>query len=82
MIGIASGNTESFEFTISTASSGKYRLDVRYSGDGDHNVTGAGIWASVRKAREVAEQIAAKSLEGAHVIRDEKPSTPPTDQVG
>ncbi len=62
MTGIASGNGETFEFTVTPVTNGEFRLDIRYSGDGEHNITGAGIWPSVQKAREVAETIAQKRL--------------------
>ena len=46
-------------------------LSIRYSGDGTHNVTGAGVWPSVEKAKEVAEQSARRLLHGATVTWQE-----------
>lgn len=70
MIGIASGNSETFEFTITTLSGGTFRLDIKYHGGGDRNTTGAGIWPTMKKAQEVAEIIAQKQLSGAQISWD------------
>ena len=66
-MGKAFGNNETFEFTITAVTKGEFRLDIRYSGDGEHNVTGAGIWPSIQKAQEVAATIAQKRLSGATI---------------
>ena len=65
--GVAQGNRETFEFTIGPFVAGGYRLDIKYSGDCHHNVTGAGVWPTVAKAREIAEATATKLLSGAQV---------------
>ena len=65
--GVAQGNRETFEFTVDSFVSGGYRLDIKYSGDCHHNVTGAGVWPTVEKAKEIAEATAAKLLSGAQV---------------
>lgn len=67
MTGTASGNGEIFEFTITPVTNYEFRLDIRYSGDGEHNITGAGLWPTVQKARAVAETIAQKRLGGAQI---------------
>jgi hypothetical protein len=67
--GIATGNGETFKFTISTVPSG-FRLDNSYSGACHENTTGAGIWPTVEKAREIAEATARHLLGGAIVIWD------------
>jgi hypothetical protein len=58
---------ETFRFTISALPSGGFRLDNRYSGTCHENVTGAGVWPSVEKAREIAETTARHLLAGASV---------------
>jgi hypothetical protein len=40
-------------------------LSIRYSGDKAHNVTGAGVWPSIEKAKEVTEK-SARLLHGCH----------------
>lgn len=72
MNGTASGNGEVFEFSITPLRSGEFRLDIKYSGDCHHNVTGAGVWPSIQKAQEVAQTIATKRLSGAQVIWTER----------
>jgi hypothetical protein len=49
--GKASDHSELFEFTIEPFVGGGFRLDIRYSGECHHNITGAGIWPTVQKAR-------------------------------
>ena len=68
--GTATGNRETFRFTITAEPSGGFRLDNRYSETGHENVTGAGVWPSVEKAREIAETTAHRLLAGAIVIWD------------
>ena len=65
MTGKAFGNGETFEFTITPVANGEFRLDIRYSGGGEHNTTGAGLWPSIEKARQIATMIADKRLSGA-----------------
>ncbi len=65
--GIATGNGETFLFTISAVSTGGFRLDNRYSGACHQNITGAGVWPTVEKAREIAETTARHLLGGACV---------------
>ncbi len=63
----ATGTDERFDFTIDPISTGGYRLDIRYSGSCHKNITGAGIWPTVEKAKEVAQITATKLLNGAIV---------------
>jgi hypothetical protein len=42
-------------------------LSIHYSGDGRENITGAGVWPSVKKAKQIAQEAAAKQLHGAIV---------------
>ena len=65
--GQASDDHETFEFTIEPFVSGGFRLDIRYSGDGRSNITGAGIWPTVEKAKQIAEETAQRLLHGATV---------------
>ena len=67
--GIATGNGETFTFTISAVPTG-FRLENRYSSGCHENVTGAGIWPTVEKAREIAEVTARHLLGGAVVTWD------------
>jgi hypothetical protein len=69
--GIAIGNGESFRFTITALPSGEFRLDNRYSGTCHENTTGAGVWPTLEKAREIAEITARQLLSGATVTWDE-----------
>lgn len=80
MNGTATGNGEHFEFAISPVKSGEFRLDIKYSGDCHHNVTGAGTWPSAEKAKEVAQTIATKRLAGAQVIWVEAGGPGPDDR--
>ena len=71
--GNARDNFELFEFTIEPFVSGGFRLDIRYSGDCHHDITGAGIWPTVQKAQSVAEETARRLLHGAHVHWEDGP---------
>jgi hypothetical protein len=64
--GIATGNGETFTFTITVVPTG-FRLDNSYSGGCLENITGSGIWPTVEKAREIAEATARHLLSGAVV---------------
>jgi len=65
--GRAQDNRETFVFTVDPFVSGSFLLSIRYAGDGAANVTGAGVWPSIEKAKQVAEEIAGKLLHGAAV---------------
>ncbi len=65
--GAASDDREKFEFTIEPFVSGGFLLSIRFSGDGPSNVTGAGIWPTIEKAKAVAQQTANHLLSGARV---------------
>ena len=69
--GQAADDRERFEFTVEPFVTGGFMLSIRYSGDGAHNVTGAGVWPSVEKAKDVAEQSARRLLNGATVTWQE-----------
>jgi hypothetical protein len=70
--GEARDATETFHFTIRPFVTGGFALYVQYSGDCHENTTGAGIWPTVERARRVAEESAARLLNGATVTWLEK----------
>jgi hypothetical protein len=65
--GEAKDDRELFEFTIAPFVSGGFMLSIRFSGDGRHNITGAGVWPDIEKAKQIAQQTAARLLNGATV---------------
>ena len=65
--GQASDNRETFEFTIEPYVSGGFMLSIRDRGDGSSNITGAGVWPTVEKAKQIAEETAQRLLHGATV---------------
>jgi hypothetical protein len=65
--GEAKDEKELFEFSIEHFVAGGFMLSIRFSGDGRHNVTGAGVWPSVEKAKEIAQTTATKLLHGATI---------------
>ena len=67
LTGEARDDRELFEFTIESFITGGFMLSIHYSGDGRENITGAGVWPSVKKAKQIAQEAAAKQLHGAIV---------------
>jgi hypothetical protein len=65
--GDAKDNFETFEFTVKPFVGGGFLLSIRYCGDGTDNITGAGVWPTVDKAEQVAEETARRLLHGATV---------------
>lgn len=63
--GEASDNREKFEFTITPFVAGGFGVCIRYSGDGSHNITGGGVWPTIEKAKQIAQETATKLLNGA-----------------
>lgn len=63
--GEARDERELFEFTIEPFVKTGFLLSIRYSGDGDHNITGAGVWPSVEEAKAIVQDTATKLLHGA-----------------
>jgi hypothetical protein len=63
--GEAKDDRELFEFTIEPFVTTGYLLSIRYSGDCHHNITGAGVWPSVEKAKQIAQATATKLLHGS-----------------
>lgn len=70
--GEARDDRELFEFTITPFVSTGFLLTIRFSGDGRENITGAGVWPSVEKAKEIAQATATKLLHGSIIVWDEK----------
>lgn len=71
--GEASEEKEVFEFTVEPFVSGGYLLSIRYHGDCCQNVTGAGVWPSVEKAKQIAQESASKLLHGAAISWRDQP---------
>jgi hypothetical protein len=69
--GSARCGSELFEFTIKPFVTTGYLLTVRYSGDCDENITGAGVWPSIEKAKQIAQTTADKLLNGATIAWEE-----------
>jgi hypothetical protein len=70
--GRASDGKETFQFTIRPFVTGGFVLDIRYTGDCHENITGAGIWPTVERAKRVAEESATRLLHGASVTWSER----------
>jgi len=69
MTGHATDQKETFKFTIEPflKRENEFLLSIHYSGDGRSNTTGAGVWPTIEKAKQIAEQSAQKLLNGAVV---------------
>ncbi|HXJ90943.1 MAG TPA: hypothetical protein VMS18_29315 [Candidatus Binatia bacterium] len=70
--GSARDDSELFEFTIEHCVSGGFMLSIKYSGDCHHNITGAGVWPTVDKAKEIAAETAKRLLHGATVTWEDR----------
>jgi hypothetical protein len=66
--GEAKDEKELFEFAIEPFVSGGFLLSIRYSGDCHHNITGAGVWPDIDKAKQIAQETASKLLHGATIV--------------
>ena len=66
--GEASDEKEVFEFTVEPFVTGGYLLSIRYHGDCCQNVTGAGVWPTIEKAKQIAQESATKLLHGATIL--------------
>src|SRR5260221_14662426 len=60
--GKAQDDRETFVFTVEPFVSGGVLLSIRYAGDGEANVTGAGGWPCVEKATQISEEAAGRPL--------------------
>jgi hypothetical protein len=67
LTGYARDTRERFDFTVEPFVTGGFTVSIRYSGDCHHNITGAGVWPTVEKAKQIAEETARKLLHGATV---------------
>jgi hypothetical protein len=65
--GKAFDDSETFDFSIEPFVTGGFRLDIKYFGGDRHNITGAGVWPTVEKAREIAEATARRLLHGTSI---------------
>ena len=71
--GRATGKDETFDFAIAPVGGG-FALTIRFAGGVRENVTGAGVWPSVEKAKQIAEA-SARLLDGADVHWETVPVT-------
>jgi hypothetical protein len=69
--GEANDEKEKFEFSIEPFVAGGFMLSTRFSGDDRQNITGAGVWPTVEKAKEIAQTTATKLLHGATIAWQE-----------
>jgi hypothetical protein len=69
--GQAKDDKELFEFTIKPFVTTGFLLSIRYSGDSHHNITGAGVWPTIEKAKQIAQETATRLLHGAIVSWNE-----------
>ena len=65
--GEAKDDKELVEFSIEPFVTAGFILSIRFGGDGRHNITGAGVWPSVEKAKQIAQTTATKLLHGATI---------------
>ena len=55
---------ERFDFAIKRFITDGFLLEISYRGDRGHGINGAGVWPSIEKAKEIAQQTATKLLHG------------------
>jgi hypothetical protein len=65
--GTARDDREAFVFTLEPFVSGGFLLKIQFGGDGRTGVTAAGVWPSIEKVKQNAEDTAARLLQGATV---------------
>jgi len=65
--GEASDAKEKFEFTIAPFVSGGFLLSIHFNGDERSNITGAGVWPTIERAKQIAEETSRRLLNGATV---------------
>ncbi len=71
MKGEAREHSELFQFTIEPLVNGGFMLSIQCSGDCHHNITGAGVWPNLEKAKQIAQETASRLLHGASVVWQE-----------
>jgi hypothetical protein len=69
--GSAEDSSESFRITIKPYIAGGFILYIKFSGSDRHGETGAGIWPTVEKAKEIAQHTASSLLRGAVISWDD-----------
>jgi hypothetical protein len=69
--GEASDEKELFRFKIEPFVTPGYLLTIRFSGDRRDNVTGAGVWPTIEKSKQIAQETATKLLHGAKITWSE-----------
>jgi hypothetical protein len=75
--GEARDETEVFEFTVAPYITGGYLLSIRFHGDSRQNITGAGVWPTIEKAKQIAQESATRLLHGATISWKEQPTDSP-----
>jgi hypothetical protein len=65
LTGEAHDGEEKFDFAIKHFVTGGFLLEISYRGNMGHGINGAGVWPSIEKAKEIAQQTATKLLHGA-----------------
>jgi hypothetical protein len=69
--GQAKDDKELFEFVMKPFVTTRFLLSIRYSADRRHNITAAGVWPSIEKAKQIAQETATTLLHGAIVSWNE-----------
>jgi hypothetical protein len=69
--GQAADSKETLAFSIERFISGGFLLGIQYSGDCHEGLTGAGVWPSIEKAKDIAQRTATHLLHGALVVWEE-----------
>jgi hypothetical protein len=72
--GRAQDSRELFEFTIEPFVTGGFMLSIKYSGDCHHNITGAGVWPTIEKAKQIAQETSIRLLNGAAITWNDRSS--------
>ena len=69
--GEAPDGEERFDFAVKHFVTGGFLLEISCSGDKSRGINGAGVWPSIEKAREIAQQTATKLFRNAIISWDE-----------
>jgi len=69
--GEADDGEERFDFAVKHFVTGGFLLEISLSGDKGRGINGAGVWPSIEKAKEIAQQTATKLLHNAIISWDE-----------
>ena len=77
LTGEAHHGEEKFFFEISRFDGRGFLLNITYNGHGWRGHNGAGVWPSIERAKEIAQQTAAKLLNNAQVSWREEVSVLP-----